>query len=132
MTRLFIIGSAIGLTLASSVAFAGGHIRDHRNGGSRFGDPPGGIRTYHGYHRPPPGYRDPHISPAPAGGYGSGSTIRDHRSSNVRDHRSHHPHYGGTGGTPTVRDHRSPGGYGDATVRVHRGLKSPLVKGPFF
>jgi hypothetical protein len=90
MTRLFFIGSAIGLTLASSVAFAGGHVRDHRHGGARFGDAPGGVRVYHG-HRPRPGYRDPQISPAPSGGYGSGSTIRD-----------------------------------------HRGLKSPLVKGPFF
>jgi hypothetical protein len=119
MTRFLLIGSAIGLTLASSMAFAGGHIRDHRGGGSPYGDPPGGIRLHQGYHRYP-GYRDPKISPAPAGGYGSGATIRDHRSS------------GGSGRGPTVRDHRSPGGYGNATVRDHRGLKSPLVKGPFF
>jgi hypothetical protein len=104
------------------MAFAGGHIRDHRNGGSRYGDPPGGVRTHQGYHRYP-GYRDPQISPAPAGGYGSGATIRDHRSHSgggptVRDHRG-----------STVRDHRSP--YGGATVRDHRGLRSPLVKGPF-
>jgi hypothetical protein len=129
MTRFLLIGSVVGLTLASSMAFAGGHIRDHRGSDSPYGDPPGGVRLQQGYHRAP-GYRDPKISPAPADGYGSGSTIRDHRSSpNVRDHRSHHPHYGGT---PTVRDHRSPGGYGNATVRDHRGLKSPLVKGPFF
>jgi hypothetical protein len=132
MTRFLLIGSTIALTLISSTAFAGGGIRDHRHGGSRYGDPPGGVRVYQGYHAQ--GYRDPHISPAPAGGYGSGSTIRDHRDPTVRDHRSHHPHWGGyggrSGGGATVRDHRTP--YGGATVRDHRGLRSPLVQGPFF
>jgi hypothetical protein len=129
MKHVVLIGSAVGLTLFSSIAFAGGQVRDHRHGGSRLGDAPGGVRVYHG-HRPGPGYKDPKVSPAPSGGYGSGATIRDHRGSTVRDHRSPHPHYGGYGGGATVRDHRSP--YGGATVRDHRGLKSPLVKGPFF
>ena len=123
MTRFLLIGSTIGLTLLSSVAFAGGGVRDHRHGGSPYGQPQGGVRVYSG-HRPHLGYgyHEPQVRPAPSGNSTSGATIRDHRS--------HHPHYGGYGGGATVRDHRSP--YGGATVRDHRGLSSPLVKGPFF
>jgi hypothetical protein len=74
---LLVITAAIGLTLASTGAFAGGGTRDHRGSG---GSPQGGGSVWSGPHPFGGGGRPREkttVQPAPSGT--TGGTVHDHR-----------------------------------------------------